>query len=41
MQSRGFLGETYTMDQLVWRWADSLWLAAFITIAAAATWVGR
>ena len=41
MQSRGFRGEAQVIDALVWRGVDWLWLAAFLTIAAAAIWIGR
>lgn len=41
MQSRGFRGEAQVMEDLTWRAADSLWLAAFLVVAVAATWLGR
>ena len=41
MQSRGFRGEVYLMQDFRARLADWFWLAAFATIAAAGLWWGR
>lgn len=41
MQSRGFRGEVLIMDNLVWRRADTLWLAVFLIVAAVAIAFGR
>lgn len=41
MQSRGFRGEVLVLDELAWHRRDSLWLAAFLIIAALAVALGR
>lgn len=41
MLSRGFRGEAQVMSTLKWRTRDALWLAAFITVAVFAIWIGR
>ncbi len=41
MQSRGFRGEAQVMENLTWRAGDSMGLAAFLAVAAAAIWLGR
>jgi cobalt ECF transporter T component CbiQ len=41
MQSRGFRGEVYTLDDFRMRRMDWLALAAFVTAAAALFWLGR
>jgi len=41
MQSRGFRGEVYLLDDFAMRAADWLWLFFFFSIATAVTWVGR
>lgn len=41
MQSRGFRGEVYTLDDFVMRTRDWAALAAFLAIAALAFWLGR
>ncbi len=40
MQSRGFRGEAQIMEELTWRPADWAWLAAFVSAAALAMWIG-
>jgi len=40
MQSRGFRGEAQVMETLRWRGADWMWLAVFVGVAVAATWIG-
>ena len=41
MQSRGFRGEVYMLDDFEMRGADWCWLLFFFTVAAAVVWVGR
>jgi cobalt/nickel transport system permease protein len=41
MQSRGFRGEVYMLDDFEMRRVDWFWLFAFLAIAAAVIWVGR
>jgi energy-coupling factor transporter transmembrane protein EcfT len=41
MQSRGFRGEVYLLDDFKTRHADWCWLIFFLTIAAIVVWVGR
>ena len=41
MQSRGFRGEVFVLDDFSMQRRDWLALAAFVAIAAAAAWVGR
>lgn len=41
MQSRGFRGEVFLLDEFEARGADWLWLGFFFAVAAAAAWVGR
>ncbi len=41
MQSRGFRGEVYTLDEFEMRPKDWLALVLFLTIAALALWLGR
>ena len=41
MQSRGFRGEIYTLDEFRLTWHDWLALPIFIALAAAAFWFGR
>ncbi|MEI7646205.1 MAG: cobalt ECF transporter T component CbiQ [Chloroflexales bacterium] len=41
MQSRGFRGEVYTLDEFVMRRGDWLALAGFTLVAGAALWLGR
>ncbi|MGD1071671.1 MAG: cobalt ECF transporter T component CbiQ [Bryobacteraceae bacterium] len=41
MQSRGFRGEVYAIDDFHARTADWCWLAGFAIVAAAALWWGR
>jgi cobalt/nickel transport system permease protein len=41
MQSRGFRGEVYMLDDFEMRGADWGWLLLFFTVAAAVVWVGR
>jgi cobalt/nickel transport system permease protein len=41
MQSRGFRGEVYMLDDFEMRGVDWCWLLFFFTIATAVVWVGR
>ena len=41
MQSRGFRGEVYVLDDFHMRGRDWMALAAFTALAAAAVWAGR
>jgi cobalt/nickel transport system permease protein len=41
MQSRGFRGEVYMLDDFEMRGVDWCWLALFFAIATAVMWVGR
>ena len=41
MQSRGFRGEVYVLDEFRASARDRCWLAAFIALAALALWMGR
>lgn len=41
MQSRGFRGEVYLLDDFEMRGADWCWLILFFSIATVAVWVGR
>jgi cobalt ECF transporter T component CbiQ len=41
MQSRGFRGEVYMLDDFEMRGVDWCWLLLFFCIAAAVVWVGR
>ncbi|HVO98653.1 MAG TPA: cobalt ECF transporter T component CbiQ [Bryobacteraceae bacterium] len=41
MQSRGFRGEVYLLDEFAARSVDWLWLGFFFAVAATAAWVGR
>jgi cobalt ECF transporter T component CbiQ len=41
MQSRGFRGEVYTLDEFEMRQGDWLALAGFLLVAVAAAWLGR
>jgi cobalt/nickel transport system permease protein len=41
MQSRGFRGDVYMLDDFEMHGADWCWLFLFFTIAAAVVWVGR
>ena len=41
MQSRGFRGEVYMLDEFAMRTVDWYWLLFFFTISAAVIWVGR
>ena len=41
MQSRGFRGEVYVMQDFRAKTADWIWLAAFTTLAASGLWLGR
>jgi cobalt/nickel transport system permease protein len=41
MQSRGFRGEVYLLDDFAMRAIDWCWLFSFFAIATAAIWVGR
>jgi cobalt/nickel transport system permease protein len=40
MQSRGFRGEVYVLDDFEMRLRDWSWLAAFFALSAAAMWMG-
>lgn len=41
MQSRGFRGEVYMLDDFEMRQVDWLWILLFFTVASAAVWMGR
>jgi cobalt/nickel transport system permease protein len=41
MQSRGFRGEVYLLDDFAMQAADWCWLLSFFSIATAVIWVGR
>jgi energy-coupling factor transporter transmembrane protein EcfT len=41
MQSRGFRGEVYMLDDFAIRHIDWCWLFLFISVAATVIWVGR
>ncbi len=41
MQSRGFRGEIYTLDDFAMKQRDWFWLLVFLSIAALAFWFGR
>ena len=41
MRSRGFQGEVYVLDEFQTGWFDWAMLALFLTLAAAAFWLGR
>jgi cobalt ECF transporter T component CbiQ len=41
MQSRGFRGEVYVLDEFAMRLRDWGWLTLFLALAAAALWIGR
>ncbi len=41
MQSRGFRGEVYVLDEFRASTRDRVWLATFIALAALALWLGR
>jgi cobalt ECF transporter T component CbiQ len=41
MQSRGFRGEAYVLDEFEMRRRDWSWLALFFTLGAAALWMGH
>jgi cobalt/nickel transport system permease protein len=41
MQSRGFRGEALVMASLIWRRADWVWLAVFLSVALASVWLSR
>jgi cobalt/nickel transport system permease protein len=41
MRSRGFQGEVYVLDEFRTDWFDWVMLAAFVTVAALAFWLGR
>ncbi len=41
MQSRGFRGEVYVLDEFEMRFRDWSWLILFFALGAAALWVGR
>jgi cobalt/nickel transport system permease protein len=41
MRSRGFQGEVYVLDEFRTGWFDWVMLAAFLTLAALAFWLGR
>lgn len=41
MQSRGFRGEVYLLDEFEFRPADWIWMLLFLASAAAVVWVGR
>jgi cobalt/nickel transport system permease protein len=41
MRSRGFQGEVYVLDEFRTGWFDWIVLAAFLSVAASAIWVGR
>ncbi len=41
MQSRGFRGEVYLLDDFEMRIRDWTWLALFLALGAAALWIGR
>jgi len=41
MQSRGFRGEVYVMQDFRARMADWYWLTSFAALAAAGLWWGR
>ena len=41
MQSRGFRGEVYMLDDFEMRGEDWAWLLLFFTVAATVVWVGR
>jgi cobalt ECF transporter T component CbiQ len=41
MRSRGFQGEVYVLDEFQTGWFDWAMLALFLTVAAAAFWLGR
>jgi cobalt/nickel transport system permease protein len=41
MQSRGFRGEVYVLDEFAMRRRDWTWLALFCSLAAAAIWMGH
>ena len=41
MQSRGFAGEMYTLDDFCWRGRDTMALVGFLVAAAGTFWLGR
>ena len=41
MQSRGFRGEVYLLDEFAMRRRDWTWLALFFALGAAALWIGH
>ena len=41
MQSRGFAGEVYTLDDFRWRGRDTMALLGFLAAAAGMLWLGR
>jgi cobalt/nickel transport system permease protein len=41
MQSRGFRGEVYTLDEFIMQRRDWFSLAGFALVAGAALWLGR
>jgi energy-coupling factor transporter transmembrane protein EcfT len=41
MQSRGFRGEVYVLDEFAMRRRDWTWLALFFALGAAALWMGH
>jgi cobalt ECF transporter T component CbiQ len=41
MQSRGFCGEVYVLDEFEMRRRDWSWLALFLALGSAALWMGR
>ena len=41
MQSRGFRGEVYVLDEFEMRRRDWIWLALFFALGAAAIWIGH
>jgi energy-coupling factor transporter transmembrane protein EcfT len=41
MQSRGFRGEVYLLDDFEMRRADWGWLVFFFAVAATVIWMGR
>jgi len=41
MQSRGFRGEVYMLDDFEMRQADWIWLVFFFAVATTVSWVGR
>jgi cobalt ECF transporter T component CbiQ len=41
MQSRGFRGEVYLLDEFAMRRRDIAWLALFLSLGAAAIWMGH